>query len=53
MVSRTESGEITVEKDNQLSATAAEQKRKSRFDRSYGAMTMIMGYLPLIEQLKL
>ena len=51
MVSRTQTNEGIVDKDDQL-AVQASDKRK-RFDQNYGAMTMIMGYLPRIEQLSL
>lgn len=37
---------------NNISATASLEQRK-RIDKSYGAMTIIMGYLPQLEQLKL
>ena len=39
--------------DRQLTATTTAKKRQKRFDQNYGAMTMVMGYLPPIEQLKL
>ena len=42
----------SVEKNDQLSFTETLQQRK-RFDQNYGAMTMIMGFLPRFEQLKL
>ena len=45
------SGDDIVGKDDKLAAMA--QEKRSRFDQSYGAMTMIMGYLPQIEQLRL
>ena len=51
MVSRTETGESIVDKDDQLTVKA-EDKRK-RFDQNYGAMTVVMGYLSRIEQLRL
>ena len=51
MVSRTEIGTGNAGHDNQLAATTL--KRRQRFDKSYGAMTMIMGYLPRLEQLKM
>ena len=33
--------------------TTARQQHSKRFDQNYGAMRMIMGYLPQIEQLRL
>lgn len=41
--------------DKQLTKEAKQKEleKRKRFDRSYGAMTMIMAYLPQIEQLKL
>ena len=53
MVSRTEIDEGIAGQDSQLAATSVALKQNSRFDQNYGAMTMIMGYLPRIEQLSL
>ena len=51
MVSRTETGDGIAGHDNQLAATT--YVRRQRFDQNYGAMTMVMGYLPRQEQLKM
>ena len=51
MVSRTETGEGIAGHDNQLAATT--QERRQRFDQNYGAMTIIMGYMPRLEQLNM
>ena len=51
MVSRTETGEDIVDKDDQLTVKA--QDRRKRFDQNYGAMMIVMQYLPRIEQLSL
>ena len=51
MVSKAETGDGIVEHDNQLAVTT--QKRRQRFDQDYGAMTMIMWFLPRLEQLKM
>ena len=55
MVSRIETGSVDGQgdrqgDDHQVSITTTEQQRK-RFDQNYGAMTMILGYLPRLEQL--
>ena len=41
--------------DSQLEAATmiTPMRHYSRFDQNYGAMFMIIGYLPLIEQLRL
>ena len=55
MTSRIETGTdiINVDQDDQLIVSLVPQKRRHRFDKSYGAMTMIMEYLSRLEQLKL
>lgn len=44
---------LTEQQDSELSATMVTLLRQKRFDQNYGAMTMIMGYLPRLEQLRL
>ena len=51
MVQKAETGDGIVGHDNQLAATT--QVNRKRFDQNYGAMTMVMRCLPLLEQLKM
>ena len=51
MVTKAETGDGIAGHDNQLAATT--QRRRQRFDQNYGAMTMVMAYLPRLEQLRM
>ena len=51
MVSKAETSDGIAGHDNQLVATTKE--RRQRFDQNYGAMTMVMGYLPRLQQLQM
>ena len=44
---------IVIGQDSHLIPTIAPRNHRPRFDQNYGAMTMVMGYLPRIEQLNL
>ena len=52
MVSRSEAGNVIVGHGNSATKAIAQSQSK-RFDKSYGAMTTIMGYLNRIESVKL
>ena len=52
MVSRIETG-AGIESKFEVTKMAPKPQSKKRFDKNYGAMSTIMGYLPRIEQLQL
>ena len=53
MVSRIETGTAIVGQNSYPTATTGVSQPRKRFDQNYGAMNIILRYLPQIEQIQL